>query len=79
MILVRLLSPDPQVAKVAPAVVGKGSKGSGSRKPFVSKAAPEAARALTRPYARAAEAAALAAREEGDRHLFDVPEKRASP
>ena len=46
------------------------------RKPFVSKAAPEAAHALTRLYARAAEAAALAAREENDRHLFDAPEKR---
>ena len=77
--VVRLLSPNPSVAKAAPAVVGKGGKGSGPRKPFVSKAAPETARALTRLYARAAEAAALAAKEEADRHLFDAPEKRASP
>jgi hypothetical protein len=60
-------------------VVGKGAKGTGPRKPFVSKAAPDAARALTRLYARASEAAALAAREEADRHLFDAPEKRGSP
>ncbi|MCA1827265.1 MAG: cytochrome c [Myxococcales bacterium] len=77
--VVRLLSADPQVAKAAPAVVGKGGKGSGQRRPFVSKAAPDAARALTRLYARAAEAAALAAKEEADRHLFDAPEKRSSP
>ena len=77
--VVRLLSPNPSVAKAAPAVVGKGGKGSGPRKPFVSKAAPETARALTRLYARAAEAAALAAKEEADRHLFDAAEKRASP
>jgi mono/diheme cytochrome c family protein len=75
----RLLSPSPQVTKAAPAVVGKGGREPGRRKPFVSKAAPEAARALTRLYARAAEAASLAAREESDRHLFDAPEKRASP
>ena len=73
----RLLSPSLQVAKVAPAVVGKGGREPGRRKPFVSKAAPEAARALTRLYARAAEAALLAAREETDRHLFDAPEKRS--
>jgi hypothetical protein len=73
--VLRLLSANPQVAKAAPAVVGKGGKGSGPRKPFVSKAAPETARALTRLYARAAEAAALAAKEESDRHLFDPPEK----
>jgi mono/diheme cytochrome c family protein len=72
----RLLSPNPQVAKAAPAVVGKGGKTSGPRKAFVSKAAPDAAKALTRLYARASEAAAMAAREEADRHLFDAPEKR---
>ena len=72
----RLFSPNPQIAKAAPAVVGKGARGSGPRKPFVSRSAPEAARALTRLYARASEAAALAAREETDRHLFDAPEKR---
>ena len=71
----RLLSQDPMVAKAAPAVVGKGSREAGRRKPFVSKAAPDAAKALTRLYARASEAAAMAAREEADRHLFDVPEK----
>jgi hypothetical protein len=75
----RLVSPSSQVAKAAPAVVGKGGKGAGPRKPFISKAAPDAARALTRLYARASEAAAMAAREETDRHLFDAPEKRASP
>jgi mono/diheme cytochrome c family protein len=75
----RLLSSSPQVAKAAPAVVGKGGREPGRRRPFVSKAAPEAAHALTRLYARAAEAAAMAAREEADRHLFDAPEKRHSP
>ena len=75
----RLLSPNAQVGKAAPAVVGKGGKGSGPRKPFVSKTAPDAARALTRLYARASEAAAMAAREEADRHLFDAPEKRGTP
>lgn len=73
--VLRLSSTNPQVAKAAPAVVGKGGKGSGPRKPFVSKAAPETARALTRLYARAAEAAALAAKEEADRHVFDPSEK----
>ena len=72
----RLLSGEPSVAKAAPAVVGKGGREPGRRKPFVSRAAPDAARALTRLYARAAEAASLAAREESDRHLFDAPEKR---
>lgn len=75
----KLLSPSKEIARAAPAVVGKGGREPGRRKPFVSKAAPEAARALTRLYARAAEAAALAAREESDRHLFDAPEKRAFP
>ncbi len=75
----RLLSGNPAVSKAAPAVVGKGGREPGRRKPFVSKAAPDAARALTRLYARAAEAASLAAREESDRHLFDAPEKRNSP
>jgi len=72
----RLLSQDPLVAKAAPAVVGKGGREVGRRKPFVSKSAPDAAKALTRLYARAAEAAAMAAREESDRHLFDAPEKK---
>lgn len=72
----RLLSPNAAVAQAAPAVVGKGSREAGRRKPFVSKAAPEAAKALTRLYARAAEAAAMAAKEEADRHLFDVPDKK---
>lgn len=75
----RLLSPNPAVSKAAPAVVGKGGREPGRRKPFVSRTAPETARALTRLYAVAAEAAALAAKEEADRHLFDAPEKRASP
>lgn len=75
----RLLSPNAQVMKAAPAVVGKGGRAPGQRKPFVSKAAPETARALTRLYARAAEAASMAAKEEADRHLFDMPEKHASP
>jgi hypothetical protein len=74
--VVRLVSSNPSVAKAAPAVVGKGSREAGRRKAFVSKAAPDAARALTRLYARASEAAALAAREEADRHLFDAPEKK---
>lgn len=77
--VLRLLSSNPAVAKAAPAVVGKGGREPGRRKPFVSKVSPDAARALTRLYARAAEAAALAAREESDRHLFDAPEKRNSP
>jgi hypothetical protein len=72
----RLLSQSPQAAKVAPAVVGKGGREPARRKRFVSKAAPEAAKALTRLYARAVEAAAMAAREEADRHLFDAPEKK---
>jgi hypothetical protein len=75
--VVRLVSSNPAVAKAAPAVVGKGGKAPGARKPFVSKAAPDAARSLTRLYARAAEVASMAAREEADRHLFDAPEKRS--
>lgn len=75
----KLVSPDPQVSRVAPAVLGKGGRGSGARKPFVSKAAPEAARALTRLYARAVEACALAAKEDADRHLFDTPEAGRKP
>ncbi|HUJ28925.1 MAG TPA: cytochrome c [Myxococcales bacterium] len=72
----RLLSPNAAVARAAPAVVGKGSREAGRRKPFVSKAAPDAARALTRLYARASEAAAMAAKEEADRHLFDFPDRK---
>jgi mono/diheme cytochrome c family protein len=76
----RLLSPSPDAAKVAPAVVGKGGKAPAQRKAFASKAAPEAAKTLTRLYARAAEAAALAAREETERHLFDAePSRKSSP
>jgi mono/diheme cytochrome c family protein len=79
--VVRLVSSAPEAAKVAAAVVGKGGKEPARRKPFVSKAAPDAAKTLTRLYARAVEAASLAGREEADRHLFDSPEtgKRASP
>lgn len=77
----RLVSAAPGIARAAPAVVGQGGREPGKRKPFVSRAAPEAARALTRLYARAVEAAALAAKEESDRHLFDPPDpvKAASP
>jgi hypothetical protein len=46
---------------------GKGGCEPGGRKPFVSGAAPGAARTLTRLYARVVEAAAMAAREEADR------------
>lgn len=77
-VVTRLLSSSPEGAKVAPAVVGKGGKAPAQRKAFVSKAAPEAARTLTRLYARAAEGAAMAAREETERHLFDVPDARKS-
>lgn len=56
------------------AVVGKGSRDSASRRPFSFKANPGQAKALTRLYARAVEAAALAAKDEADRHLFDPPE-----
>ncbi len=79
--VLRLVSGAPEIARVAPAVVGKGGKEPAGRKPFVSKAAPDAAKALTRLYARAVEAAGMAGREEADRHLFDSPEasKRASP
>ncbi|HEX9576645.1 MAG TPA: c-type cytochrome [Myxococcales bacterium] len=79
--VLRLVSGAPEIARVAPAVVGKGGKEPAGRKPFVSKAAPDAAKALTRLYARAVEAAAMAGREEADRHLFDSPEasKRDSP
>lgn len=72
----RLWSQNPSVSKAAPAVVGKGGREPARRKPFVSKAAPDAAKALTRLYARAVEAAAMAAREEAERHLFDAPEKK---
>jgi hypothetical protein len=43
-------------------------------RPFSFKANPGQARALTRLYARAVEAAALASKDEADRHLFDLPE-----
>jgi xanthine/CO dehydrogenase XdhC/CoxF family maturation factor len=55
-------------------LIAAGAAPAARRKPFVSKAAPEAALALTRLYARAVEVAALAAKEEADRHLFDAPE-----
>jgi hypothetical protein len=71
--VLHLVSPAAAAAKAAPAVVGKGDRAPGRRRPFVSKSAPEAARELTRLYARAAEAASLAAKEEADRHLFDAP------
>lgn len=64
------------LAKVAPGVVGKGGREPGKRKAFVSKAAPDQAAAITRLYARAIEVAAIAAKEEADRHLFDPPEKK---
>src|SRR5262249_20913148 len=56
------------------AAVGKGGREPGKRRPFVSKAAPEQARALARREARAVGGPALAAREEADRPLFDPPE-----
>ena len=74
----KLLSGGPalDLSKVAAGVVGKGGREPGKRKPFVSKAAPELAAAITRLYARAIEVAAIAAKEEADRHLFDAPEKK---
>lgn len=74
----KLISGGPalDLSKVAPGVVGKGGREPGKRKPFVSKAAPGQAAALTRLYARAVELAAVAGKEEADRHLFDVPEKK---
>lgn len=64
------------LSKVTPGVVGKGGREPGKRKPFVSKAAPAQAAELTRLYGRAVELAAIAAKEEADRHLFDAPEKK---
>ena len=64
----------PDVKTLVPSVLGKGGRDPGKRKPFVVKAAPERAKALTRLYARAVEAAAAAAREEAELHLFDPPE-----
>src|SRR5205807_2327273 len=58
-----------ELHKIASSVVGKGSRDPGQRRPFVVKGAPERAAALTRLYARAVEAAAVAAKEEADRHL----------
>lgn len=75
----KLVSASPDVARAAPAVVGKGGREPGKRKAFVSRAVPETARALTRLYARAVEAAALAAKEEADRHLFDAPDPARAP
>jgi mono/diheme cytochrome c family protein len=63
-----------ELRALSAAAVGKGGREPGKRRPFVSKADPEQAAALTRLYARAVEGAALAAREEADRHLFDPPE-----
>jgi hypothetical protein len=65
------------LSKLAAAVLGKGSRDPGQRRPFVFKKSPERAQAITRLYARAVEAAALAAKEEADRHLFDPPEAAA--
>ena len=65
----------PDLSRVAPAVVGKGGREPGKRRPFTSRAASEQAQLLTRLYARAVEAAAMAAKEEADRHLFDIPEQ----
>ena len=67
----------PDLSRVAPAVVGKGGREPGKRRPFTSRAAPQQAELLTRLYARAVEAAAMAAKDEADRHLFDVPEHAA--
>lgn len=75
----KLVSDNPDVARVAPAVVGKGGREPGKRKAFVSRVAPDTARAVTRLYARAVEVAALAAKEESDRHLFDAPEAAKAP
>jgi mono/diheme cytochrome c family protein len=75
----KLVSENPDVARVAPAVVGKGGREPGKRKAFVSRIAPETARAVTRLYARAVEVAAIAAKEESDRHLFDAPEAAKAP
>jgi len=67
-------APGLDLSKVAPAVVGKGGREPSKRKAFVSRAAPAQAAALTRLYARVVEAAAIAAKEESDRHLFDQPD-----
>ncbi|MBS2023980.1 MAG: cytochrome c [Deltaproteobacteria bacterium] len=64
------------LSKVTAGVVGKGGREPGKRKPFVSKGAPEQAAAITRLYARAVELAAIANKEESDRHLFDAPDKK---
>jgi len=74
------LAPGPglDLSKVAPSVIGKGGREPGKRKAFISKPAPEQAAALTRLYARAVEAAAIAAKEESDRHIFDPPDTRGS-
>jgi len=63
-----------ELHKLSAVVLGKGARDPGLRRPFVYKPAPERARALTRLYARAVEAAAVAEKEEVDRHLFDPPE-----
>jgi mono/diheme cytochrome c family protein len=63
------------LGKLPSAVMGKGGREPTSRRPFVFKDSPERAKALTRLYARAVEAAALAAKEESDRHIFDAPEQ----
>jgi mono/diheme cytochrome c family protein len=70
-------APGLDLSKVAPAVVGKGGREPGKRKEFISKTAPAQAAALTRLYARAVEAIAIASKEESDRHLFDQPDSSA--
>jgi len=71
-----LRAPNLDLSKVAPAVIGKGGREPGKRKAFLSKTAPEQAAKLTRLYARAVEAAAIAAKEEADRHIFDPPDSK---
>jgi hypothetical protein len=70
----RLAAPGADLGSVAPAVLGHGSREPGKRRPFAAAAAPEQAAALTRLYARAVEGAAMAAKDEADRHIFDTPE-----
>jgi mono/diheme cytochrome c family protein len=71
-------APGLDLSKVAAAVIGKGGREPGKRKPFIAKGAPEQAAALTRLYARAVEAAAIAAKEEADRHIFDPPDGKGA-
>ncbi len=68
---------DADLSGLAAAALGRGGRDPASRRPFVYKKSPEQAAALTRLYARAVEAAAAAAKDEADRHLFDPPESAA--